>query len=268
MKIKLFILFLLSSILQACELEKTIDVEIPGQEPQLVAEAYLTRNEKLQVLLLETDTYFDTLRIPIINDARVILLKPDGFSDTLTPRITPDLKNRKVSNYITEFPIDSAEGNYRLRIEHNGRILEGVARFLPPPLVDTIEIQYNPEADSAVRFLFWIKDFPGQANYYRIMMNEDSLSGPSVLEFPFADNNLDGSLFPIGTTYRFEKDKKYHLRIFHIDQQYYAYLRALSAADRANGNPFAQPSSIRSPMAGNGYGIFSSLNYIQKVLNP
>jgi len=255
-------------MLQACELEKTIDVEIPGQEPQLVAEAYLTRNEKLQVLLLETDAYFDTLRFPFINDARVILLKPDGFSDTLTPQITPDLKNRKVSNYITEFPIDSAEGNYRLRIEHNGRILEGVTRFLPPPLVDTIEIQYNPEADSAVRFLFWIKDFPGQANYYRIMMNEDSLSGPSVLEFPFADNNLDGSLFPIGTTYRFEKDKKYHLRIFHIDQQYFSYLRALSAADRANGNPFAQPSSIRSPMAGNGYGIFSSLNYVQKVLNP
>ncbi len=268
MKTRLFIFLLLSCFFQCCELEKTIDVVIPGQEPQLVAEAYLTRNEKLQVLLLETDAYFDTLRFPLINDARVILFKPNGISDTLTPRITADLINRKVSNYITEVPIDSVQGNYRLRIEHNSRILEGVARFLPPPLVDTIEIQYNPDADSAVRFLFWIKDFPGQPNYYRIMMNEDSLSGPSVLEFPFADNNLDGSLFPIGTTYRFEKDKKYYLRIFHIDQQYYSYLRALSAADRANGNPFAQPSSIRSPMTGNGYGIFSSLNYIQKVLKP
>jgi hypothetical protein len=79
---------------------------------------------------------------------------------------------------------------------------------------------------------------------------------------------FDGKIFPLITGYRFEKGKKIIVRFFHIEQQYYQYLRAISAADRSNGNPFAQPSTIRSPMEGNGYGIFTSLNYRTIILQP
>lgn len=268
MKTKLTFLLISAAFFFSCEFEKTIEVEIPGQQKKLVAEAYLTRGEKLRVILMETDAYFDTLRFPFLNDARLILSMPDGSVDTLKQEVTLDIENRKLYNYISNLSIDSAEGFFGLHVSHNGRTLSGSTRFLAPPQIDTIEIQYNAEADSAVRFLFWINDFPGQSDYYRIMMNEDSLTGASVLEFPFADNNLDGKLFPVGTTYRFDKSKKYYLRIFHIEHSYYLYLRALRSADRANGNPFAQPSSIRSPMDGDGYGIFTTLNYIQKELIP
>ena len=265
LKIKLYIFLLL--LLCSCELEKTIEVELPAQEKQLVAEAYAEKNKPLRLLLMETEAYFDSLRIPLLNEARVIL-ESGGISDTLRYEPYLDLKGLKFYNYVsTRYPIND-KGLMRLSIQDKNRKLEGTARFLPPPLLDTVEIQYSPAGDSAVRFLFWIQDFPGQSNFYRIMLNEDSLTGPGVLEFTFTDNNLDGQLFPVGTSYRFIKNKKYILRLFHLEQQYYLYLRSISSAERANGNPFAQPSTIKSPMTGNGYGIFTSLNETGRILSP
>jgi len=267
LKIKLkSLLILLLPGLFSCELEKTIDVNLPGQEKQLVTEAYLERDKPLRILLMETDPYFDTLRFPFVNDALVTLSGPDGI-DTIKQESFLDILGRKFYNYSGDRQTYS-DGEYALRIVGGGRILEGKTRFLPLPRLDSVEIQYNSDADSAARFLFWLNDFPGEQNFYRIIMNEDSLSGQNVLEFTFTDNGLDGTRFPVGTSYRFDKNKNYILRLFHIEQQYYQYLRALSSADRANGNPFAQPSTIKSPMQGSGYGIFTTLNYLQKKVNP
>jgi hypothetical protein len=266
LKIKNGFLPIILLILFSCELEKTIDLELPAQEKKLVAEAYLEKDKQLRVLIMETDAYFDSLRFPFLNDADVILAGPEG-TDTLKKESYLDIQNLKFYNYVSGQPVNK-EGIYMLNINSAGRILEGSTRFLAAPILDTVEIQYNAASDSAARFLFWIKDFSGESNFYRIMMNEDSLTGNNVLEFTFTDTGNDGKLFPIGTSYRFEKNKKYILRLFHIEQQYYLYLRAMSAADRSNGNPFAQPSTILSPMKGDGYGIFTTLNYLEKTLSP
>jgi hypothetical protein len=266
LKIRNTLLFFLLLLSFSCELEKTIELDLPVQEKQLVAEAYLENNKPFRLLLTETDSYFDTIRFPFVENASITLSGPDG-TDTLKMDPFLDIAGLKFYNYSGSM-IPGAEGQYKLKISSKDRVLEGITQFLPPPGLDRTEIQYNPDADSAARFLFWIKDYPGINNFYRIMLNEDSLTGPNVLEFTFTDTGQDGKLFPIGTSYRFNKNKEYILRLFHIEQQYYLYLRALSSADRANGNPFAQPSTIKSPMTGNGYGIFTSLNYIEKILKP
>jgi hypothetical protein len=46
-----------------------------------------------------------------------------------------------------------------------------------------------------------------------------------------------------------------------MEKAYYDYLEAMEDAARANGNPFAQPATISSPMMGKGYGIFTTLNF-------
>lgn len=253
--------------LLACELEKTIDLQLPEQEKQLVVEAYAEKNKPIRLLVMETDSYFDTIRFPIVNNALVVLKNPDGMADTLKQESFADIPNLKFYNYAGQ-NLPETDGLLQLSIRSSGRVLEGSTRFLPQPRLDTVEIQYNAANDSAARFLFWIRDFPGGSNFYRIMLNEDSLTGNNVLEFTFTDTGLDGKIFPVGTSYRFDRKKSYVLRLFHIEQQYYLYLRAISAADRSNGNPFAQPSTIQSPMKGSGYGIFTSLNYVEKVLKP
>lgn len=267
MKIKAsyFLLFSLFPLF-SCELEKTIEVDLPAQEKQLVAEAYLEKGKPLRVLLTETDAYFDTLRFPFADNALLVVNGPEG-ADTLRAEPFLDLPNRKFYNYTGTRGFTS-EGNYELRITSSGRNLRGQSRFLPPPKLDTIEFQYNAAADSAVRMLFWLSDFPGEPSFYRLIMNADSLQGENVLDFTFSDNQLDGKKFPVGTSYRFNRRKKYILRLFHIEAQYYNYLRAISSAERANGNPFAQPSTLRSAMEGNGYGIFTSLNGISRELLP
>jgi hypothetical protein len=252
----------------SCELEKTIEVPLPAVEKQLVAEAYAERGKPLRFLLMETDAYFDSLRLPFLSNALIILKTPGQPDDTLKEDPVLDTKAFKFYNYLSGKILTEEDLGYQISISHKGRELTGSTAFLPPPELDSVEIQYNSAADSSVRFLFWVRDFAGQSNYYRIMLNEDSLTGNNVLEFTFTDSNLDGQLFPVGTSYRFDKNKKYILRLFHLEQAYYQYLRSISSASRANGNPFAQPSTIQSPLMGNGYGIFTSLNYLQKTLKP
>ena len=250
----------------SCNLEKTIEVDLPIQEKGLVVEAYLEKGKPLKVLLMETDSYFDTLRLPLLTTA-VIRLETSGISDSLLPIVTLDVQNRKLYNFESTYVPDGSEGVLNLKVAESGLRLSGTCRFLQEPDLDTIEVQYNP-ADSMARFIFRIKDFPGESNFYRIIANEDSISGPNALDFTFTDNSFDGKIFPLFTGYRFEKGRKIFVRLFHIEQQYYLYLRAISAADRSNGNPFAQPSTLRSPMEGNGYGIFTSLNYRTIILQP
>lgn len=252
----------------ACELEKTIGIELPAQPRLLVAEAYGEKDKLLRVLLTESEPYFDSIRIPLADSAFILLEAESGLKDTLKPEPFLDIASLKFYNYVSTQTLNPENRRLKLLIQHRNRRLHGSTEFLPPPMLDSVQVEYNPSADSSVRFLFWIRDFPGGQDFYRIILNQDSITGSNALEFTFTDSNLDGQLFPIGTSYRFKKNSRYVLRLFHIEQTYYNYLRSMDAADRANGNPFAQPSTVKSPMEGDGYGIFTTLNFIQRDLFP
>lgn len=260
------LLFFFLPFLFACDLEKEIEVKLPPFKSELVAECYLERDKPFKLYLSETDSYFDTLRFVIVNDASVRVIQ-NSKTDTIPNYPFLDFEERKLYNYVSDFPLE-LDTNQSIRLEikdSKGNVMQGTTRFLPLPNIDTIEVRYNAERDSLAGFLFWINDFAGEDNYYRIIMNEDSLSGPPVVEFTFTDNQLDGKRFPVGTSYRFEKGKKMYVRIFHIEKPWYDYLRSISAASRANGNPFAQPATVKSPMSG-GFGIFTTLNFRQYLI--
>ncbi len=262
-RLKYFALSLLGLVLYACDFQKDIQIKLPKYDKQLVAECYLERGFGLKMVLTETNSYFDSLRIPVINNARVVLKNSKGLNDTIPFNPTLDIETLKFYNYSSQTLDYDTTADYTLEIEDSlGRKLMGQTRFLPPPDIDTIMVMYDTESpDSLARFQLYINDMAGISNFYRVVFNEDSLDSAPVLEFEFNDNNLDGQRFPIGTTYRFKKGKTMLIRIFHIDQQYYNYLEAMEDAARANGNPFAQPATITSPMTGGGFGIFTTLNY-------
>lgn len=264
---KQFIWLLTMPFFFSCDLEKEIEINLPAQNKELVAEAYLERDQPFRLYLSETDSYFDTLRFNFVNDANVTV-RQSGFEEGVPLYPFLDFYYRKFYNYGTEIPL-ALDTTREISIEikdQKGRRLTGTTRFLPLPNVDTIIVRYDPERDSTAGFLIWIRDFPGTPNYYRIIMNEDSLNGTPSLDFEFTDNQLDGQRFPLGTSYRFKKGTNMHVRIFHIEKAWYDYLRSIGAANRANGNPFAQPATIKSPMDG-GFGIFTTLNY-RKYLIP
>jgi hypothetical protein len=252
-------------LFNTCSLERRIEVKLPPYKRELVAECYLDRQDGLKVILTESDSYFDTLRFPAVNYAK-LNLSVNGVPYPVPFNPFLDLENRKFYNY--QLPAgDWLDTTARFELEisdSTGRKLSGTTAFLPAPDLDSLEVRYTVNEDTSIAFVVWINDFAGQSNFYRIIMNEDSLNGPPVLEFSFTDNGLDGQRFPVGTTSRFRPGKRMFIRLFHIEQQYYLYLRAMEAASRANGNPFAQPATLTSPMKG-GFGLFSTLNYIQLV---
>ncbi len=254
-------------LLFSCELERNVTVELPVYERQLVVEAYLERAAPLRVTVTESDPYFDSLRFPVFNQARVRFFQDER--EEILPNIpTIDPVARKYYNYIRELPADPDEkAIFRLVVEDgSGRRLEGRTRFLPPPRLDSVEVRYrNPPGDSAASLLVWISDFPGESNYYRIIINEDSLNGGPAVEFTFTDAGQDGARFPVGTGFRFRPGKTAFIRLFHLEQGYFQYLRSMGSASNANGNPFAQPATVSSPMKGDGYGVFATLNYRQVV---
>ncbi len=256
-------IFLLGCLLYSCDFQKDIQVKLPPYDKQLVAECYMQRGKGFRAAVTETNSYFDSLSIPVVNHAKLILRNSKGLSDTIPYNPTLDIETLKFYNFSSQTTDYDTTASYTLEIKDSlGRALSGQTRFLPPPDVDTIMVQYDPDSkDSLARFQIYIRDFPGQSNYYRVIFNQDSLDSAPVLEFEFNDNNLDGQRFPIGTTYRFKRKKTMLIHIYHLEQQYYNYLEAMEAAGRANGNPFAQPATISSPMTGGGFGIFTSLNY-------
>ena len=256
---KLFI-SLCGLIAYSCDFQKDVIIKLPPYEKELVVECYIERGKPLRMLLLETDGYFDTLRFPLINNAKVAF-SFNGVTDIIKFFPFFDFPGRKLFNYNTPtVPNYDTNAVYNLTIEDSlGRKLEGQTRFLKIQEFDSIDVKYN-STDSLARFLMYVNDFPGESNYYRVIFNEDSLTGSPVLEFEFSDRNLDGQRFPIGTSFRFKSGKTMYIRLYHLEKQYFDYLESIESANRANGNPFAQPATILSPMKGNGYGIFTTIN--------
>jgi len=262
-----FFVAIFSLALVSCNLEREIEVKIPPYKKELVAECYLERGKPIKVFLSETDPYFDTLRFPTQDFAQIVV-KAGTQTDTVPFFPQLDFVARKYYNYATPepgFPLDTNQVFEMIITDSLGRTLTGTTRFLPLPRLDSIQVQYqeNPDESFSARTIAWIHDFPDQDNYYRIIMNEDSLNGPPAVEFTFTDQFSNGVSIPLGTGYRFKPGQVLFFRVYHIEKQYYDYLESLGDAARANGNPFAQPATVKSPMKGGGYGIFTTLNYVQ-----
>ena len=249
----------------SCSLEREIDIKLPPYQRQLVAECYLEENQPIKILLTETTSYFDSLKDPTFNDAEItVFSKGQTFQVPLDPLIDPLFV--KYYNYRNPTPITFEQGQeFTITIkDKKGRMLQGTSQVLAKPVIDSAG--YNVRLpDSSANLVVWIKDDPSTNNFYRIIVNKDSLNSSSSLDFTFTDNQLNGRTFPVGTGYRFKVGENLIIRLYNIEQQYYNYLETIEDAERANGNPFAQPASIVSAMDG-GFGIFTTLNFVTKEL--
>lgn len=266
MHIRLLIgLIIILCLLVSCTLEKEIEVKLPPYERKLVVECYLEENQPVKLLLTETTSYFDSLKDPSVNHAEVSIFTngqttPVPFDPVIDPQFV------KYYNYRNLVPLELQSGQeFTLTVKDaKGRMISAKTKALPKPIIDSAS--YNVRMpDSAANLIVWIKDDPAVNNFYRIIVNKDSLNSSSSLDFEFTDNQLNGRTFPVGTGFRFRVGENLIIRLFNIEQQYYNYLETIDDAERANGNPFAQPASIISAVDG-GFGIFTTLNYTTKEL--
>jgi hypothetical protein len=260
-------ILLLSGILASCNLEKDVTINLPPYEQQLVVEAYIEKDKPHKLLLTETNSYFDSIQVPMVNNA-LVTITYNELTDTLKNEMAYDLFFSKVFNYKSAGNISPAhregEGGYKLQIQDSlGRQISATAKELSKVSIDTIEWRFRE--DSLAYLLVKFTDNPDEQNFYRMIINKSKVSSEADTDRLFSDRYLNGQQIPMGTSYRFSYGDTLYVRLYHIDQKYHDYLQSIEDASNANGNPFAQPATIKSGVEG-GIGIFTVLSYDQKQI--
>ncbi|MBC5772482.1 DUF4249 domain-containing protein [Pontibacter sp. KCTC 32443] len=259
MKRILYLYLLPLFFILGCNMEKEIEVVLPEHEPQLVVECYLEQGYPFQVTVLETSSYFDSPTPPLVPDAEVyITFRDRRIKLTYNPAFNAR-NNRYFTHSSTEI-MDGAPGEvYGIEVvDGQGRKVTGFTTILPKVPIIKVEWKFNEKDKAYVLTTF--QDDPNTANFYRYMTHRDSLENGAQREFVTSDELTNGKETSYGSGYDYEEGDTLILSLYHIEEQYYDFLRSTEDAKNANGNPFAQPSKIKSSVQG-GLGIFTNLAF-------
>lgn len=260
-------------LLNACGLERDIDLKLPKYEKKLVVECYLERGQPIRLLLTESQEFLDNnLQVPDVKDAQVIIRNNDEII-SLSYNPTIDTVFNKFYNYSSNYIIpNNPTGTYELEIiDTKGRKITGSTQFLEilPIIETTWEFEDKDKEiknDTAKAFLLTRHPISPSGDNYRLIINKkDGAVYRNEIDFIYRGITATDGQISIGTSYRFKDKDTIQVLLYHIERQFYTYIRSVEDARDAAGNPFAQPSPILSSVKG-GLGIFTTAQYNEKSL--
>lgn len=266
MRKRLFLYLILPVLLltTACDLEKDIEVVLPEHTPQLVVECYLQQGKPFRLAVTESSSYFDEPQPPFVADAQVYITH-NGRRIKLSykPMVSPG-----ASKYYThtspEIMRAKAGDIFGLEVtDSKGRKVTGFTTVLPTVPIEEVEWKFNDKEKAYLLTSF--QDAAGTSNFYRYVTHLDSLNTRPERDFTLDDNLANGKRTTLGSAYNYDRNDTIIVTLYHIEKQYYDFLNSVEDAKDANGNPFAQPSKIRSSVQG-GIGIFTNLVYDRKTV--
>jgi len=179
MKKKLAVLFIITSmIITSCQFERYVDIDVPDIEPHLVLNSllftdkdssffYITKSRSTFLTQYNTWWGLNKDKFEYIEDADFHLLINDvscklNYSKKDSAYLY--LSKLKPDDNI-EIVVNQAEGELRSK----------TTLPLPPSIlsVDTVKVNktINGTARELLQFKVKIKDYPDQANYYRLIVN-------------------------------------------------------------------------------------------------
>lgn len=257
MKYYLYLYLLPLTLLVSCNMEKDIEIVLPEHEPQLVVECYLEEGRRFQATVLETSSYFDSPNPPLVPDAEVYITYRGKrvkltYAPTINPRnlryITHSANTKMYGKPGEVFGIEVTDGK--------GRKVTGFTTILPKVPIDKVEWEFNEKDKAYVLTTF--QDDAAQQNYYRYITHRGSLLKGSSRDFAATDELTNGKQTVYGSGYDYKEGDTLMLSLYNIEKQYYDFIKSTDDAKNANGNPFAQPASVKSSVQG-GIGIFTNL---------
>ena len=262
-KVLSYIFMLALAGFSACNMEKEIDLNLPEFQSELAVEGYLEDGQPYRVAVYESTSYFDRPEPILVPDATVIITH-NGHADTLRYSPFYDKETEKFYTHTSRTKVNGQPGeSYALEVfDARGRRLTGFAQFLPKVTIDSVEWKFNSAGKALLNTTF--KDEGSTTDAYRYQIHKDSLSVRKRETDRFTTDRLNnGNKMLFGTSYRFEQNDTLLVTLYHIERPYYDFLSTLDDAQNANGNPFAQPSAIKSTVQG-GIGVFTTLSYDRK----
>lgn len=263
-KIRLLFILVLAGLLSGCDFDKAVDVALPQQAPQLFVECYLRDSTEPRLALSLTQGYFDSVSIAPVFFGTVYLEAPDGHRIDLQAGIYIDDQEKKVYNWAADEIIRLKAGEtWKLTCEDTtGRKITASSVVMAKIPIDSVTYEVRTN-DTAAYCATWVKDPGGKTNYYRLLVNRDSISGEASTDFASLDNFRDGTEAPFRTGYVLTYKRRAFVRLYSLEPNYYAFLQSVAQAQRNNGNPFAQPNRLKATVQG-GLGAFTTLVYDER----
>ncbi|HOY08011.1 MAG TPA: DUF4249 family protein [Saprospiraceae bacterium] len=259
------------AFLAACNLTKDVDVVLPDYARQPVVECYLEPGKPFRLLLTQSYSFFDPFGLDssfldktLLQNA-FVTISYNGRTDTLYNQLAFESNPVKIFNYIGTNVVPASVGTeYVLNIVlENGGAITGRASMLPRVPIDSVVVSWSPDRDTLARVLTYITDDLNQTDYYRRMLHYSSLDSVPEQDFLVNDRISTEALIAFGTGYELTEGDTVFNTIFHISKEYHDYAESYQLAAAGAGNPFAQPSQIKSNVSGsaNPLGIFTCLVY-------
>ncbi|GAB3195350.1 hypothetical protein ABID22_004104 [Pontibacter aydingkolensis] len=266
MRLKAILYFVLPILMlaTACDLEKDIEVILPEHTPQLVVEGYLQQGKAFRVTVTESSSYFDAPQPPFVPDAEVYITHNGrriklNYKPTVSPGGT-----KYYTHTSTEIMKGKVGDIFGLEVtDGKGRKVTGFTTILPLVPIEEVEWKFNEKEKAYLLTSF--QDNPDAANYYRYVTHVDSLNTRPERDFTLDDNLTNGKRTTLGSAYDYDRNDTIIVSLYHIEKQYCDFLNSVDNAKDANGNPFAQPSKIKSSVQG-GIGIFTNLVFQRKTV--
>lgn len=249
-------------VLNSCDLEKDIEVELPPFVKQTMVECYLEDGQPARLLLSETFPYTEIPTTFPFQDSATVVLKYNNQIDTLRSGLFVNPTAEKIFNYASTTPIQrDLTTEYTLEITTvDGSFLTSKTKFLEPVPIDSTVVEFNDESEAA--FLTWFTDIPDVENFYRFSLHLTDLNREPEQVFALDDDVFDGDDTLFGTGFEYESGDTLISTLYTIDEAYHDFLESVTAAQSANSNPFAQPSIIFSNIEGeNALGVFTTINF-------
>jgi len=253
-------------ILLLASCSKDYLIQLPPNESKLVVECYLEDGRPMCALISESKALLDTSTIPPLIISAFVVITHGTEIDTLLPFAYLDVEQRRAYNFgnpkiVRVNYLDAT--NYRIDVvDKKGRRVSAVTHFIRPVQIESLTPTFNNNNEAFCYTKF--KDDPAAVNYYRLVLNKNSVNDSISLEALISDNLAnDNNEIIYGSGYDFKNGDSIHARLFHLTNDYYNYLNTRQTAIAALINPFAVSGEIVSNIKG-GLGVFAALSYTQK----
>ncbi|MDB5273480.1 MAG: hypothetical protein JWO58_1847 [Chitinophagaceae bacterium] len=263
--IRHFLLLFATLFVFQCNFEKQIDIKLPDYANTPYVECYLEPGKPFRLLAYYSLDYFGPLVPTPIRDAEVTITHR-GVSILLPYDTIPRISDIRFYNYRSkDTSLVPAHYNevFDLSIKINGVTYTSTTTILPAVAIDSLYSSCNDKqrCDLGIRF----KDQVNTRDYYRYITFSDSLGGDVKQDYVISDALFDSEDAQVIGGHSFNEGQSVVVYLYHLTKEHYDFLSSVKDAQEANGNPFAQPSSIKSNIPGI-LGIFTGLTSDNKTV--
>lgn len=195
-----------TTLLVSCDLEKVVEVKLPEFESQLSVEWYIEAGKPFRMTLTESVSYFDSARLPIINNALVVV-SYNGISDTLKNGLLL-LDTARFVNYFSSKNAPSQTGtvfNMYIR-DKTGREARATTTLLPPAKIDSLRLLWN-KTDTAASILTTVIDDPTRKNFFRRFMHKGSTNKRANGVMWFTDLTATNNRITVGSGFNWKRGR-------------------------------------------------------------